>query len=101
MQQGRGGLTKCIYRPPGVRGPTQEALGKGGVHLPAGWEGALRQSLRVAYPGERGQLPLLPLFQADLSKDSSLRPAVLTLFFTVINLTNMYNACLLKTTKHF
>lgn len=48
---------------PWVRGPSgQEALSKGGVHLPAGQEGGtLRQSLRVAYSPERGQLPFLPL----------------------------------------
>lgn len=30
---------KCIYRPLGVRGPGQEALNKGGIHLPPGREG--------------------------------------------------------------
>lgn len=45
---------KCIYRPLGERGPGQEALSKGGVHLPPGREGALGQSLRVAPPQGEG-----------------------------------------------
>lgn len=45
---------KCIYRPLGVRGPGQEALSKGGIHLPLAGRGALGQSLRVAYPQGEG-----------------------------------------------
>lgn len=39
MQHGRVGLTKCIYRPLGRGAPGQEALSKGGVHLPPGRKG--------------------------------------------------------------
>lgn len=48
------GVRNVYIQTPGARGPGQEALSKGGVHLPTGQEGALRQSLRVAYPRGEG-----------------------------------------------
>lgn len=72
MQHGRGGLTKCIYRALG-EGPRPGGTEQGGAHLPLAESGALKQSLRAAYPRKRGscysRLFAPPELKEVLSKD--------------------------------